>query len=139
MGAVTPRQRSIVRAADADREQTVEILRRRAAEGRLTPDELSSRLEAAFAARTLGDLHALIADLPEGNEDPLAKLASGVFETGIRAVRIGVIVAVSATVAGIALPLVIGASVGFGITGLVAGLAVVGVLALVLVAAIRRR
>jgi hypothetical protein len=107
VGSPVPRPRPNVRAADADRERTVEILRRRAGEGRLTPDELASRLEAAFAARTLGELQALIADLPEGSQDPLADLVTGVVRSGMRAARIGMIVAVAATVVGIALPLLI--------------------------------
>jgi hypothetical protein len=39
-------------------------LRHATAEGRLTPQELEERLEALFAARTYGELDALVADLP---------------------------------------------------------------------------
>lgn len=53
-----------VRASDADRERTADALRVQAGEGRLEPDELEQRLEAAFSARTLADLDALTADLP---------------------------------------------------------------------------
>ena len=53
-----------VRASDADRDRTAEALRVQAGEGRLEPDELEQRLEAAFSARTLADLDALTADLP---------------------------------------------------------------------------
>jgi hypothetical protein len=53
-----------MRASDADRERVGETLRDAAAEGRLEPDELEERLEAVYAARTLGDLDALTADLP---------------------------------------------------------------------------
>jgi hypothetical protein len=45
------------------------MLRGAAAAGRLDPDELDERTAAALAARTLGDLAALIADLP--GEPPL--------------------------------------------------------------------
>ncbi len=53
-----------LRAADADRERTIEALRLHAGEGRLTIDELGGRVGAATQARTLGDLHALLVDLP---------------------------------------------------------------------------
>jgi hypothetical protein len=53
-----------IRAADADRERTVERLRRAAAEGRLEPDELEERVEGALGARTRGELEPLTADLP---------------------------------------------------------------------------
>jgi hypothetical protein len=52
-----------VRASDADREHTAELLRRAAGEGRLTVDELCERLDAAFAARTRGELERLVADV----------------------------------------------------------------------------
>jgi Domain of unknown function (DUF1707) len=53
-----------LRVADADRERVAERLRRAGGEGRLAPEELEERLEAAFAARTLADLAPLVADLP---------------------------------------------------------------------------
>jgi hypothetical protein len=56
--------RRILRASDADRDETVELLRRHGGEGRLTLDELRERIEAALEAKTLGDLDNLLADLP---------------------------------------------------------------------------
>jgi len=53
-----------LRASDADREETVTVLRDCAAEGRLTFDELARRVELAYAATTDGELQALLADLP---------------------------------------------------------------------------
>ena len=53
-----------LRIADADRERVAERLRRAAGEGRLAPEELEQRLEAAFGARTQADLAPLVADLP---------------------------------------------------------------------------
>ena len=55
---------SWMRAADRDREETVEVMRWAYAEGRLNTAELEERAEAAFRARTLGELHGLIADIP---------------------------------------------------------------------------
>jgi hypothetical protein len=53
-----------MRASDADRERTVELLREHHAVGRLSAEEFHDRLNDAYAARTLGDLNALLADLP---------------------------------------------------------------------------
>jgi Domain of unknown function (DUF1707) len=53
-----------LRIADADRERVAERLRTAAGEGRLSPDELEERLEAAFSARTQAELAPLTADLP---------------------------------------------------------------------------
>jgi hypothetical protein len=54
-----------LRVADADRERVADRLRHAAGEGRLAPEELEERLEAAFAARTQADLAPLVADLPD--------------------------------------------------------------------------
>jgi hypothetical protein len=56
-----PRQ---LRAADTDRDQTAEVLRRAAAEGRITFEELDERIGRAYAAKTFADLEALTRDLP---------------------------------------------------------------------------
>ena len=53
-----------LRASDADRESTVAQLREHGAAGRLDVDELEQRIGAAYAARTHGELAALLADLP---------------------------------------------------------------------------
>jgi hypothetical protein len=53
-------------AGSADRERAVGVLRAAFTEGRLTQDELDDRVGRAYAARTYGDLWALVADLPAG-------------------------------------------------------------------------
>ncbi len=53
-----------LRASDADRERTATLLREHTGDGRLTPEELSDRLDAAYAARTVAELDALTSDLP---------------------------------------------------------------------------
>ena len=53
------------RASHADREHVAERLRDAAGDGRLTLEELEERLDAAFAARTYGELDRLLVDLPE--------------------------------------------------------------------------
>ena len=56
-----------LRAADADREATAEQLRRGHAEGRLDTNELQQRLERCYEAKTLGELHQLVTDLPRAD------------------------------------------------------------------------
>jgi hypothetical protein len=58
--------RSRLRISDADRHRVAELLREAAGEGRLDIDELDERLEAAYSAKTYGDLVPLTADLPLG-------------------------------------------------------------------------
>ncbi|MDT0202219.1 DUF1707 domain-containing protein [Nocardioides sp. AE5] len=55
---------SRMRISDADRHNVAEVLREAAGEGRLDLAELDERLEAAYAAKTYGDLVPLTADLP---------------------------------------------------------------------------
>jgi hypothetical protein len=53
-----------LRAGDADRERAADELSRHCAAGRLTPEELSERLDTVLGARTLGELEAVRRDLP---------------------------------------------------------------------------
>lgn len=62
-----------LRASDAERERTATQLRDHAAAGRLTPEELDERLDAAFAARTVAELEELLRDLPAHDVAPAAK------------------------------------------------------------------
>ncbi|MGH3665746.1 MAG: DUF1707 SHOCT-like domain-containing protein [Egibacteraceae bacterium] len=59
-----------VRASDADRERVVALLRRHAADGRLTLDELGDRIGEAYAARTTGDLVPVLRELPAPMPEP---------------------------------------------------------------------
>jgi Domain of unknown function (DUF1707)/Cell wall-active antibiotics response 4TMS YvqF len=54
----------VTRASDTEREETVVRLREAAAEGRLTVEELATRIDAAYAATTQAELEPLTADLP---------------------------------------------------------------------------
>ena len=56
-----------LRASTADRERAVDVLKAGYAEGRLTKDEYDARVGQAFAARTLGELARITADLPGGH------------------------------------------------------------------------
>ncbi|WP_190112195.1 DUF1707 SHOCT-like domain-containing protein [Streptomyces cinnamoneus] len=55
-----------LRASDADRDRTAEILREALAEGRLTTEEHAERIGAVYEARTHGELEPLVHDLPTG-------------------------------------------------------------------------
>jgi hypothetical protein len=63
-------QRPEIRVSDADREQTVKLLERHHVDGRLTWEEFSERMEAAFHARTREDLRRTLVDLPSLDERP---------------------------------------------------------------------
>ena len=58
------RRRASLRASDADREQVVNTLRQHHGDGRLDVEEFTERMQAAFEAKTLGDLEPLTKDLP---------------------------------------------------------------------------
>jgi len=53
-----------MRASHADREQVVDVLKAAFVQGRLTQDELDTRVGQALAARTYAALTALTADVP---------------------------------------------------------------------------
>lgn len=53
-----------LRASDSDRERTIALLRDHAAVGRLTLEEFTDRMSAAYLARTDYDLEQLALDLP---------------------------------------------------------------------------
>ncbi len=54
-----------LRVSDADREQVADRLREHFAEGRLTSEELDERVSAALSAKTVGQLRAVMTDLPQ--------------------------------------------------------------------------
>jgi hypothetical protein len=63
---MNPGMNPTMRAASADRERAVDVLKAGFAEGRLTQDEYNERMSQAYAARTYAELSALTADLPAG-------------------------------------------------------------------------
>jgi hypothetical protein len=62
-----------LRVGDADRERVVERLQRAVGEGMITLDEFSDRMDAALAARTRGELSAVVADLPHTHVVPVTR------------------------------------------------------------------
>ncbi len=69
--AARPPGRGRLRAARADREQVVDVLKAAFVQDRLTKDEFEARVGQALASRTYADLAALTADLP-AEPDPVA-------------------------------------------------------------------
>src|SRR5579862_8607937 len=61
-----------MRASDADRDAVLSALSEHFQAGRLTADELDERTGQALAARTWGELKALLADLPATSSAPRA-------------------------------------------------------------------
>jgi Domain of unknown function (DUF1707) len=57
-------ENSRLRASDADRDQAATVLNTALAEGRLTAEEHSERLDALYAAKTHADIVPLLDDLP---------------------------------------------------------------------------
>ncbi len=53
-----------LRASDADRDRAASVINEALAEGRLTAEEHSDRLDAIYAAKTQADLVPLLGDLP---------------------------------------------------------------------------
>ncbi len=53
-----------MRASDADREATANVLRRHYTEGRLDSQEYDERIERCYTAKTLAELDELFGDLP---------------------------------------------------------------------------
>lgn len=58
-----------IRVGNADRERVAVVLQRHVTDGRLTMDEYATRIEAAYRARTIGELDAIAADLPALDPD----------------------------------------------------------------------
>ncbi|WP_346776196.1 DUF1707 domain-containing protein, partial [Streptomyces sp. SID10115] len=67
------KQPSALRASDADRDRTADILREALAEGRLTADEHAERIDGVYRAKTMAELQPLVRDLPAAHEQPSAR------------------------------------------------------------------
>jgi hypothetical protein len=61
-----------IRASDAERERTVQLLQRQSIEGRLTLEEFAGRIERAYEAKTRDELEELTRDLPDPAEPAAA-------------------------------------------------------------------
>ena len=80
-----------LRASDSDRERVITLLAEAAADGRLTVDEHSERMERACQARTLGELAVLTTDLAGPSAQPIRldgrRTVTGVFGRDSRSGR----------------------------------------------------
>jgi Domain of unknown function (DUF1707)/Cell wall-active antibiotics response 4TMS YvqF len=68
---------SRLRASDADRDSAASVIGNALAEGRLTAEEHSDRLDAIYAAKTQADLVPLVGDLPNRTPAATRSPASG--------------------------------------------------------------
>ncbi|OAH16150.1 DUF1707 SHOCT-like domain-containing protein [Streptomyces jeddahensis] len=75
-GPVAAPEPVALRASDADRDRTADILREALAEGRLTAEEHAERIDGVYRAKTVAELEPLIRDLPAGREAAAAASAS---------------------------------------------------------------
>jgi hypothetical protein len=74
-----------LRASDAERDEVAGTLARACADGRLSPEELESRVQRAYAASSREQLDALLADLPKEARAPAPRPArSRRFFPGVR-------------------------------------------------------
>jgi len=62
--AAAARTRGHLRAAHADREQAIDVLKAAFVQGRLAKDEFDARVGQAFLSRTYAELAAVTADIP---------------------------------------------------------------------------
>ncbi|MET7327898.1 DUF1707 domain-containing protein [Nonomuraea sp. NPDC005650] len=82
-----------LRIGDAEREQTMAVLREHFAQGRLTHEELDERLDQTLASKTARDLAKVTADLPgahqqaPGYRDPLPQYGMGDWKDAMAAHR----------------------------------------------------
>jgi Domain of unknown function (DUF1707)/Inner membrane component of T3SS, cytoplasmic domain len=76
-----------IRASDAERELALARLRDGFAEGRLTHETFTHRVDEVLRARANGELLSLVADLPRPHRLRVAMLAAAVIAAGRRAMR----------------------------------------------------
>ena len=81
-------ENSRLRASDADRDTAAAVINNALAEGRLSAEEHSERLDAIYAAKTHADLVPLLDDLPGQRAAVAAGVASGTLAGPSRGGRI---------------------------------------------------
>lgn len=82
MDPQTSDPKPLLRASDADRDRAASVLNDAVAEGRLTPQEHSERLDSIYAAKTQAELVPLIQDLPAPGEAPAVVPAAAPAQPG---------------------------------------------------------
>lgn len=86
-GYAVPQAAPSMLASHADRERAVDVLRAGYGEGRMEKDEFDRRVGRAYAARTVGELALLVADLPQGPVPQVAAAVAAVPRTFLPAPR----------------------------------------------------
>ncbi|MFI8786858.1 DUF1707 domain-containing protein [Streptomyces sp. NPDC055105] len=71
-----PAPQTDLRASDADRDRTADILREALAEGRLTAEEHAERIDGVYRAKTHAELEPLVRDLPGAHTQPRPAVSS---------------------------------------------------------------
>lgn len=79
---------SRLRASDADRDSAASVINNALAEGRLTAEEHSDRLDAIYSAKTHADIAPLLGDLPGRAVAPIPATAGGELAAGRTGSRI---------------------------------------------------
>jgi len=102
---------ALLRAADHDRQQVVDLLKLALDEGRLTLPEYDERIRDVYAARTYAELHTLLADLPPAAGQvvvddhrrplPMALMVLWTIWGGLTALNIAIWLILTVTVGGI--------------------------------------
>lgn len=105
--AVATRQTGATRAKDSDRDDTCRILDSALAEGQLSSEEHRERISAATRAVTLGDLHALLADLQNAAAPVQLPALSKPVRLGSRGLALGALGAA----------ILVGVGIGWGVYG----------------------
>ena len=90
--------RGHLRAAHADREHVIEVLKVAFVQGRLTKDELDARVGQAFASRTYAELAAVTADIPAEAAAPRPRPAARPQRPGNATLKKGALVITAATI-----------------------------------------
>lgn len=102
-----------MRASDADRDAVLSDLSDHFQTGRLTAEEFEERTGQALAARTLGELSELLADLPATRPATAASGARSLPPTGHGAPRLALVLAGTAIAAAVLVHAVHGSGSGF--------------------------
>jgi hypothetical protein len=89
-----------LRASDADRDRTAAVLGSALATGRLTSTEHAERLDATYAAKTLGELALLTRDLPAEDAEDAADAGVGTVDRAEVAARFSKVIRSGRWVAG---------------------------------------
>jgi hypothetical protein len=103
----------LLRASDADRDTVTDRLRKAAGEGRLEPEELEQRVDAALRARTYGELERLVVDLPRRRDTPWrtrGPRTSPIARYAVRGARLVAAVSVAVAVVAVVVVLVLAAA-----------------------------